>query len=180
MWVGEEARQGTPSKRPGCPRPCATSRGGGVCSTAGEQDGVTLRQGIRPCRKLPCQIWPRLFHMHTSVTGHSVFQPSWSVNGFSALLHPATRRLQADVPAFTCIAGFQGLWRARALQRLMCRILSGRIRRKRRRLRGSDAARSASGRRTSTVMPSQQASATQERKKGVKVGGGGTLAGRTG
>ena len=59
-------------------------------------------------------------------------------------------------------------------------LQGGGARRKQRRLRGAYVAQSASGWRMATVVPSQRAAATHERKKSIKVGGGGTLAGRTG
>ncbi len=147
----------------------------GVCNTAGERRGAALCQGTRPCRTPPRHICSRLFHMHTSVEGHQALQPSWSINGFSTPLHPpppprpcfTARRVQADVPAFACTAAFRGIGAHERRRGPGVQNLQGsRARRKQRCM--------------ATVMPSRRAAAVHERKKSVKAGGGGTLAGRTG
>lgn len=148
----------------------------------GSRHGATLCQGIRPCRKLPRQVWPRLSHMHTSVTGHSFFQPFWSVSGFSApprSAPPRHSRIADRRACVHCIAVLEALARTSATGYDAQDPQSKKVRRKQRPLRGADAARSASGRRIAAAIPSQQTANTQGRKKSVSVVGGGTLAGRT-
>lgn len=176
-----KVRRDTTSKRPGCPRPCAASRGDRCtqyCRGAGMEQHCAKASGhAGNCRVRFGQGCPTCTQASRGIRSSSLFGAS--VGSPPRPAPPRHSRIADRRACVHCIAVLEALARTSATGYDAQDPQSKKVRRKQRPLRGADAARSASKRRIAAAIPSQQTANTQGRKKSVSVVGGGTLAGRT-